>query len=292
MKRMLCITSCLVFIALCGCESNTTEFLADDSGKAAAIEEAKMTLNKGNYPKAISELEGRYTLPCPDPEIAEILASAYMGSAGIDLTYLIENIDTDGKTYDIIASALNLDLVSEGEGDYITTDSIKLLIEKLEDAQDILTELIACPPGDYNSVIQLGMASAIHFIMKVGIGISDALELTRVPINSIAFNQLFDVDEDWMGELADVKAYLDAHPEIISSLVADLIAVSDAVRELIEVLGADEALSDELNSFLRGFLGIGGRGPVSESDIRSLLTSTRIVTYIQTELLDYEPVSE
>ncbi len=73
-----------------------------------------MALDDGNYQEAIDILEPGYDRSNPDPAAARVLASAYMGKAGIDLTYIIENAsdDHDDESFDAIASALCLDIVN------------------------------------------------------------------------------------------------------------------------------------------------------------------------------------
>ncbi|MEA2102608.1 MAG: hypothetical protein U9P80_08575, partial [Thermodesulfobacteriota bacterium] len=115
MKRLIPVFVVFLMI-LIGCDSNMLESLGDDSSREANLEEAQMALDDGNYDEAISILAPGYNPNAPDPVVARVLASAYMGKAGIDLTYLIENAGnsgSDGGAFDTIASALSVDVIIE-----------------------------------------------------------------------------------------------------------------------------------------------------------------------------------
>ncbi len=301
----------IVFTLLLGCESNTLSYLADDTGKQADIEEARIALDDGNYDKAIRLVEDDYNASSPDLEVADILASAYMGKAGLDLTYVLENIGAgDGSHFDIVASALSLTVTDQGypasaqlaqsralsdeAGErYITASSIAGLLESLENAQSILVTLIDYAEGrgadpDTDAVVQLGMASALHFIMMSGDIVSEVMG-SNVPVNRAAYQEIFPEDTDWLSLLNETASYIDANPDDLSALKSDLANVYDAVQALIENIGLDEDITGELDGFIRDLLGVPESAP-DQTVVNAInaYTGADFAEFVYTELLSYD----
>jgi hypothetical protein len=309
MKKLRYVLIFIILLAFCGCDSNLLDSLADDSSEAATIEAAQIALNDGNYDEVISLIGDDYDPSAPDSQVARILASAYMGKAGIDLTYLIENADsTDGDSFDAIAAALSIEATSQAQASsfvqaspealastdptYITFTSIEDLLANLETAQDILETLVdyytdgnLTPQND--DVVQLGMASALHFIMKIGHCAGEVV-VSNVPINKYAYRELFPLDDDWVSLLDDLAAYVDSDQEIITSLIADLRNVSSAVSVLIATIGGDEDITDEFNDFLRELLGLDeGADETALSAAIAGYSGSSISDFISNSLLAY-----
>lgn len=310
MKRLLVVM--LMFSAfLWGCEANTLSTLADDSGRQSDVVEARMALDDGDYDKAVRLLEDDYDPASPDPEVAGILASAYMGKAGLDLTYALENIgQSDGGHFDTIASALHLaitdqaypassqipgtrDLAGTTDARYIPASSIAGLLECLIDAQSVLGTLVEFREGhglprDDDATVQLGMASALHFIMKTGALVSQIMG-SNVPVNERAYRGIFPEDSDWTSLLGDTSAYIDAHPDDLASLKTDLADVYDAVLALAENIGQDEDLTEELDGFVRDLLGISGSASdQSVTDAIDAYTGRDFAEFVNRTMLAYE----
>ncbi|HOS96982.1 MAG TPA: hypothetical protein PLR71_11500 [Deltaproteobacteria bacterium] len=296
---------------LSGCESNTLGTIADDSGTDADIAEARMALDDGNYDKAISLVEDDYNTASPDMEIASILASAYMGKAGLDLTYALENIgDSERGNFDTIASALSLVVIDQGypasaqlAGSkavpdasgawYITQSSIDELLGYLEQAQDVLMVLIhnaedrGLVPDD-DATVQLGLASALHFIMEVGFVVSDVLD-SNVPINQKAYQEVFPEDTDWTALLDETTVYLETHPEDLTALKTDLLSMYGAVQTLTENIGRDEDITEELDGFICDLLGLPeGSSDQAVTNAINSYTAQDIAEFVRDTLLMYE----
>lgn len=309
MKRLPYILIIIVLFAFYGCDTNMLESLADDSSNMADIEAAQIALNDGDYDEVISLIGGEYDASAPDSQVARLLASAYMGKAGIDLTYLIENADsTDGDSFDAVAAALSLEITGQSQPasfveaapeavestdpKYITITSIADLLDNLENAQDILETLVnyytagsGSPQND--DVVQQGMASALHFIMTIGHCVSE-IAPGNAPINKYAYREIFPEGAAWASDLDDLAAYIDSEGDILSSLITDLGNVSSAVTVLIATVGGDEDIADEFNDFLRELLGLDDSAGQSaiEAAIQGY-TGSLVADFISSQLLEY-----
>lgn len=98
----------LVYSMSVGCSnSNIFEGLADDSTKEAKLEEAQIALDKGDFTAAISTLldlcglsatNPTSGIPTCDNDTISLLASAYMGKAGLDMIKIIDtSINATGQ---------------------------------------------------------------------------------------------------------------------------------------------------------------------------------------------------
>lgn len=263
MKRLCILLMALVTLA--GCESNVFESIADDSSDAATFEDARMALDDGNYQEAIDLLEGSYDSNNPDPAVAGILASAYMGKAGVDLTYLIENSDDDDKeSFDVIASALSLQTTAEGDARYLDTASVNNLLTNLEKANGFLDDVAGAatlPLKDrQDAQVQRGIGSAIHFIMSIGKTAQDATGATQgIPINKDAYQAIY---ADGSGQ---DPATLDGAVDL-TALNADINDVQDAVT----VLADDNDIEDKLDEFIQEIAGADGE--ISGSELSDYIT--------------------
>jgi hypothetical protein len=162
--RTLIVLIMGLFLCLAGC--NAFESAADDSSYEADIEEAQEALDSGDYQKAINILAPGYNASSPDPVATRILASAYMGKAGMDLTNVVESSGSDDRdNFDVITSALTFDVTtsssaeevsgkaySSSEGLYIPQESAGEFLGYLEEAQDCLDALVAAYSDDDDHV--------------------------------------------------------------------------------------------------------------------------------------------
>ncbi len=285
MKKIVLFLSLGILLCLAGCGSNMLEALSDDSSHKAKFEEARMALDDGNYQEAIDILASSYDASNPDPEAVRILASAYMGLAGIDLTYILENSEeSDGDSFDTIASALSLTVTGQNtEARFITAGSADELLANLEQAQDYLDDLLVYYDGqgltpNQDDIVQMGMASAMHFIIQMGAAASDVTD-NDIPLNKDAYRETFPDDPDLDTLLSDFADHLDdPGNETISSLREDLEQVSNAVNTLVEVQGPDEDLAEEFDEFLTELLGGGSIDTFS---------GQRAAAYVDSKLLGY-----
>lgn len=292
MKKTYLYLVLILFLSLGGCDSNVFDSVSDDSSDAADIEAAHMALDDGNYQEAIDILEPGYDRADPEPEAARILASAYMGKAGIDLTYILENApEEDDDSFDVIASALSRDIVNDhiragSEGmaaedesacppRYVSYDSVAAFLESLEEAREYLEALVDLYGNDDDKV-QLGMASAIHFILEIGHQAADLMG-TNIPIDRQAYREVFPAD-DWETRLSDLADGIPPEGELAATLQEDVTHVSDAVIILMGRMGSDEDIAADFSDFLTDLL---GGSEISDFD------GQEIADYIETHLLEY-----
>lgn len=308
MKKLIYMILPLLFIFSYGCDSNVMEPVADDSSQAADMEEAKMALDDGNYDKSIRLAQNHYDPANPDPEAGRILSSAYMGKAGVDLTYIIEFSGAENQeSYDVIANALahkttsnmtpqmisaaaalEFEEIQIDEPRFIDQASIADLLNAMNEAKTILQDLADSfsknnlSPED-DDIVKLGMASALDFILKVSEAVTK-ITGTNAPINKEAYNLVFSADVNSL--LIDLQSYLALHPGITDSLIDDLINVKNAIVVMIDLIGADEDITQDFDQFIREILRLDNFTPVTDTVIREHLTASRIVEFIGTELID------
>ncbi|MGC9325348.1 MAG: hypothetical protein ACP5G0_11435 [Desulfomonilia bacterium] len=191
MKRRITTVLLLLLIILSNCSSDSAfEGLSNDSSEAADLEKAALAIDDADYETAITILSDRFNEDSPDPDVARLLASAYMGKAGIDAITLLENsTDQTYSAFDYFSTSLDLEPVPEFEGAtcsaedrtvliidttdnyyalYIDWDCVSDLIELLTTAQDILRNLDQSGASTDDDKIKLGIISAAHFILSVG----------------------------------------------------------------------------------------------------------------------------
>ena len=211
-RNVLLTFTVILLMAIMGCESNMLGPLADKTSKEAKVEEAKMALDDGNYDKVISSLSSYES--SADAETSGLLASAYMGKAGLDVTNMISTIGNNNNTnlgnFDIIASALSLNTGNSGasssviakstgsNGDYVTIseDSVTTYLTYLAKAEYYLNNALISNKGDDDLTVQLGIASALHFILDIGYVTAKEYKFTNgtdinLPLSQSAYQQLF-----------------------------------------------------------------------------------------------------
>lgn len=286
-----CIPLYLALVALfmtSGCDSNMLSPIADDDSREASIAEARMSLDKTDYDGAIAEVKGLYSPTRPDPDVCAVLASAHMGKAGLDLTYLIENIGEkdSGSHFDVIASALSLRVEQVGGARFVSTADIRdRVLPELEQAMDILTALVS-HNTDYDYTVQRGMAAALHFVAAIGslaekaTGAPPGLE-GLAPVNEEAFRMFFSDDATVDSRLERLRNTLENDTATLETLRDDLAFVNDAVMDLVANIGPGEDITEEVNGFLRDILGLQGSGAINEQELRSAFTPQRLSDFIQ-----------
>ncbi len=292
MKRV-CLAVCLAAIALsAGCGSNVLSPLADDDTKEADITEARMALDDADYNTAISLVRPHYSPARPDPEAARILASAHMGKAGIDLTYLIGNIRGNdmGSPFDVISSALCLRVQQKGEARFVSKDDIdSLILPELEGAVGILGSLAErCTDDD---AVQRGMAASLHFVTLAGSFASAASGAPAgfeglAPVNEAAYRIFFPHDATLDERLAGVSRALENDDSSLRAMQDDLVYVNDALGALAESIGPGEDITEEVRDFLGDILGLSGLGLLDDSVVRASFTARRLSAFIRTMLAE------
>jgi hypothetical protein len=308
MRNLLLTFTAILLMALAGCESNMLESLADDSSKEADIEAAKIALDDGNYDSAISALSSYKG--SSDPEVAGILSSAYMGKAGLDLTYMLEHIDASNTdNFDVIASAFSLKTTdqlnasssvlykagSDATPRYITTGSVVTLLTNLSLAQKYLATSLAANPGDDDLTVQLGIASALHFIIDIGYIVAEVKDC-NIPINKAAYQAVFPQKPDLITLGNQVNEYLNTNVSRLQAfngdkdgLHTDLWNVYLSVEVFINNIGSDESITSDFNKFVTDLLGLpeGSSKAVIEAAVESY-DGYDLVSFINSKLLGYK----
>jgi len=232
-----------------------------------------------------------------------------MGKAGMDLTYMLEHIGADNtNNFDVIASAFFLKTTgqlhasssilykagSDSTPRFITTDSVVELLANLSLAQDYLNTSLAANPGDDDLTVQLGIASALHFIIDTGYIIAGVRDC-NIPINRAAYQAVFPQKPDLLTLGNQVNAYLDTNATAlqafngdIAGLQADLWRVYLTVEVFVNNIGSDEDITSNFNKFLTDLLGVPyGSSKAVIQDAVSSYDGSGFVNFMNNKLLAY-----
>ncbi len=314
-------TMLVLLLFLSGCSNDSAfEGIADDSGRKAVIEEAAMALDDEDYASAIQMLTEIYTTTSPDPRVSRLLSSAYMGWAGVDFVRLIEfSGQEEREDFEMVASSLSLSPVSsldnmstcsiadrtvmimlnESNPDnedylgaqFIDGHCIGGLLEGLERAQYILNILINANRHSLDDEIQLGVASAAHFVFYIGNRVADALNRTLVksdpedrlpglvpiPINKDAYRfytaEKFSNDQSLLSVMEE-EDFREEHLGLLSlnTYQEDLINVYYAVRAFERATPEQNDVRDTLQDFLACTLNLSDT-PASEIDVNDIIST-------------------
>jgi hypothetical protein len=234
-----------------------------------------------------------------------------MGKAGLDLSYVFQNIGAEGyRPGEVFASALSSIIIEQTDPAssqiagtkslpndtsawFISASTMEGLLENLENAQSVLAsylEVIEGPGSSFedDAAIKLGIASVLHFIMKTGYIVSQVTH-TNIPVNRIAYLEVVPEGTDWMVLLDETSSYLDAHPDDLASLKTDLMQVLDAVLTLTEIIGVDEGITGELDGFTSDLLGIPeGTDWESVRSAINVFTGEDFAEFVHTIMLAYD----
>ena len=173
----LFLSAILLGLVFMGCgDSNIFDSMADDDTKEAQLEEAQIALDKGDYTTAVDILLGLCGLSAENPasgaqtcdnNTISLLASAYMGRAGLDLVNLIDSAEpsTGSQTFTEFSSIL--DLVNA---------------EDMQNAVDLLDSLGSARTPEQS--LQMAVAATADVILDIG-GITDGFDPTTGLPNTI-----------------------------------------------------------------------------------------------------------
>ncbi len=328
------ITMLVLFLFLSGCSNDSAfEGIADDSCRDAVIEDAAIALDDQDYASAAQLLAEIYTTTSPDPRVSRLLSSAYMGRAGVDFVRLIDFSGQDEQeSFDMVAESLFLDLAPVPEDDdderscsiedrtvlvlldesdrfyadypdalFIDGQCMGDLIDSLEEAQYILDVLIRENSHTPDDEIQLGVASAAHFIFYTGNKVADGLNRTLtlpdpedhepgiipVPINKDAYLYYINFNGGIQYSWSSIDAG-DFGDETTDDLISintyqgDLIDVYRAVQAFDRATPEQNDIRDALQDFLAFSLGMEGAtiSEFSENDIISTMTTAGVYNLV------------
>jgi hypothetical protein len=288
MKAYLWGAVILLFLSACS-QDSILEGISDDSSHGSKIEQARIDLDNSNYDQVISDLSAIYTTKALDPEVGQLLASAYMGKAGIDLTIFISNSNSSGlNPFDVVASMISSSNVTINEnGEFIDGTLMPNILDYITKAKDALQLMVDKEKSTNDDTIQLGIASAVHFIMYTGNNTADALNLTLykpkesehvpgqvpVPINTAAYSY-YHTTKDYYWSYVNPGSYY-APP-----IQEDLININNAINAFSKVYPKPNEMRDRLNAFLHSALGKELDDPVT-SELIMAYTSAGLNNYVQ-----------
>jgi len=316
MKKIMIAS--ILLLTLFGCSNDSVfEGLSDDSSMEATLEQAAIDLDDGNYEEVINSLAGIYTTTALNPEVARLLVSGYMGKAGINMTnFIFYSADEEADNFDSIEATLSLSiapedededddepacnasdrtvLIIDGDGVFIEGYCIEEMIEYLNNAKDIIFDLQNAGLETTEDILNLGLTSAVHYVIIVGSATADALNTTLrypegdsrykpgsvpVPINKEAY-RLYKSSDDYEWSRVDTDAFdEDIDGDGLTRYQEDLINVKDAIHAIDQAISQPNEIRDELEEFLREVLST-PTGEISDDTIIETVTSTGIFEYI------------
>lgn len=320
MKGITTILALLLLLS--GCSNDSAfEGISDDSSSKAVIEEAAIALDDLDYTSAINLLTEIYTTTSPDPRVSRLLSSAYMGKAGVDFVSLIDFARLEEReNFDMVAEILDLYPAPELEDDDTSKcdaesrtvlifvdeydrnydqykDALFIdgycagdLIEDLEAAQYVLDILIRANRHSDDDEIQLGVASAAHFILFTGNRVADAMNYTLtqdpenrdpgmipVPINKTAYQYYINYSSGilYRWSSVDESDFGPYDPQSLNPYQEDLIDVLNAIRAFDRATPEQNDVRDTLEDFLALTLMMPTTG-IDESTIISTMTTSGV----------------
>ena len=284
MRNVLQTFTVILLMAIIGCESNMLKPLASDSSKEANIEDAKMALDDGNYQEAINDLGSENS---SDPEVAGLLSSAYMGAAGLDLTYMLEKVDNSSTgNFDVIASAFNFQPSGQlsassvlykaaGSAESNTTGQpIKIYVVKMKEVLNNLAKaekylhaslLLDVNKNNEDLKVQLGICSALHFVLDIGYVIANVegvvtgsgnTAIISIPTSKAAYQTIFPKGTDFTALGIQINTYLNTDTELpgfygdLAGLQNDLGYVYTAVTDVFIKNLPNEDITTDFNNFM------------------------------------------
>jgi hypothetical protein len=256
---------CLLVVTLAGCEGNVLEGISDDGSKEARIEEARIALDNTRYASAVSLLLALRSDFPNDPEVLQLLASAYSGMARLDIFNLLEAIDQlqDRKG--------DIDVVGQVLGDeegVVRGEDISGLKDNLKNAIDALGEISSLTD---DQKVQLGLISLTRAALTIADAIMEERVATQVELTEAGISELYSdvnvnpIDFDFLNPNDPDYVSGDTRLEDLS---ADIVNVGNAV---VVIADADNDLSESFSEFQDAINPDGG--DVTETEIENYVTS-------------------
>jgi len=275
MKAYICGAVILLLLSACS-QDSIFEGISQDSSKDTKIEQARIDLDSSKYDQVISDLSTIYTTAALDRNVGQLLASAYMGKAGIDLTIFVANSTSSGiNPFDILASMISSPEVTIEEGrEYISSTLMPSILGYIITADETLQVMAEKGKATPDDKIQLGFASATHFILFMG----NATKYDLMPINTAAYKY---------SNLSGVGPYnyvVVTTSGGIPSYQQDLMNINNAVIAFSKAYPKPNEMKDRLNDFLYDVLSsaLGTTSGVTVTDELIMeCTSTGLYKYAQ-----------
>jgi hypothetical protein len=264
MKAYLWGAVILLLLSACS-QDSILEGISQDSSRDSKIEQARIDLDNSNYDQVISDLSTIYTTAALDPNVGQLLASAYMGKAGIDLTIFIANSNSSGlNPFDVVASMISSSNVTvDGEGKYIASTLMPDMLGYITNAEETLQVMAEKDKAAPDDIIQLGIDSATHFIMFLG----NATKYENMPINTAAYKATT------LSGVGPKNFVVVTTSGGIPSYQQDLININNAVIAFSNAYPKPNEMRDSLNNFLYSALGTTSGVSVTDELIMKLTTA-------------------
>jgi hypothetical protein len=309
MRKTYVLFLFLFFLSACSKDS-VFQGISRDSGYDAKIEDAAIALDNSQYDSVIASLAVIYNTTAPDPAMGRLLASAYMGNAWLDVNYFVAGTAaTNADSFDVLAamihssdSAMNTRDGQRliGHDDNNQTDAVIVtdLIDYSTKAKTALQALVQYDLATEDDIIQLGIASAAHFIYYLGSKTADAMNVTLsyvtvseqkpglvpVPINTAAYayyrtSSVTDFKYDWAR--VSPASFIDKTATGTPSYQEDLINIHQAVLAFAESYPKPNEMRDNLDALLHSALGKSSDVTITDALIMKY-TTKGVYTYVQT----------
>lgn len=273
-----------LLIAACSNDSVLEGISSNDTSLEARIDEAALDLDRGAYDQVINELSVIYNTTTPNPSVSRLLASAYMGKAGIDLTDLIlATTLQDLIPFNVMSTLITPNRFVRGtNARFIDNQTISSNLANLDMAMNILQVLMDRAGATPDDALQLGVASAAHFLMYLGDNTADALSdkhgVRNAPINSWGYQYFRTDDENW--HLISPKTFYNRNAIGPSPYQDDMLNICHAISAITNSYQDPNGLRDALDEYLHSILGIGLDIAVTDELILSY-SSTGIHEFVQ-----------
>ena len=139
---MKAISLGIVFLMLLSACSQDSIFegISSDSGRDSKLYQAQVDLDNSDFDQVISDLSAMYTTASIDAKVSKLLASAYMGKAGVDVsTFLALSTSSGLNPYDSMGFVIDSDsVVADEDARFIKADSISDGLKNIGEAEYIL----------------------------------------------------------------------------------------------------------------------------------------------------------
>ncbi|HQI81742.1 MAG TPA: hypothetical protein PLR71_09300 [Deltaproteobacteria bacterium] len=317
MRRL--IVMALIWLVLGACSDDSAfETFSSDTSNDSETENASIALDKGDYEQVIFLLEYDYDAASPDPASSRLLASAYMGIARVDpVRFAISSQDSTKATFDKVSSLLNTNLMDPNmiitydnpddttvpqkykgsiytEGTEVTPDTLNNVTK----AKGYFMDLVERDEATDDDEIQLGLVSAVHFVLYLGSKTADGINYTYqfqedqqqpgmvpVPINAAAYWLYRTVPKTphsiyWT--LLNASDFVESSGtgSGLPSYQDDCIRILHAVHALSAYDSGGSTMKETLDAFLYEVLDADQDEEITEELIRETLTPERMYQYV------------
>jgi hypothetical protein len=313
------IVTAMICLTLVACSDDSLfEGFSEDTSYDSDTENASIALDDRDYEQVIFLLEDGYNAVSPDPARSRLLASAYMGLAQVDPVRFIVSPEGSKTTFDQVASLINTDLMDpekvstydrpedtttpENYKGSLYIDGVELAPDTISDAlkaKGYLEDLVETGKATSDDRIQLGFASAAHFVLYLGIKTADGMNRTLtdiypgdpdpgmipVPMNTAAYwlyrtTRKTEYSSFWY--LVDPSDFIESDDEGSTppSYQHDFIHIMNAVNALSSFDSEDPSTRDTLLAFLHEVLDVDPEEEITEELILENLTPERMYQYV------------